>query len=59
MFRTVDFGSMQTMRCQNCGRTYSQQTKEKMKIRGWQRHWSFKKFCWIWICPICAAEKGF
>ena len=45
--------------CEKCGDEYwlrSNITKEERKKLGWRRKWSWKKFCFIWLCPLCAPK---
>jgi Fe2+ or Zn2+ uptake regulation protein len=44
--------------CEQCGAMWSLLSckindKEARKKAGWKRKWSWHKFRFIWICPLC------
>lgn len=48
-----EVGYIHLKKCDKCGRNWLADTDENMKNRGWARKWYWRKFRFIWICPIC------
>ena len=57
MSSKVDLGLTQRTRCPKCGRHFVQTTEKEMELGGWKKHWSLKKFGFVWTCPICVSEE--
>jgi len=53
-------GYIQQVHCGICTRHFLDDgKKENLLNRGWKRKWSWHKFRFIWLCPICSLGKPF
>ncbi len=50
-------GLNQQVHCGRCARHFmSDGIKENLINRGWRRKWSWRRFRYIWVCPICETD---